>query len=93
MRFHYYIFVLFLKESKNVLSLDLLLVVIYGMKFNSFSWVSFGRILKNNRIGFQSVFSFLINDFLRANHRQKIEELSDIKNNCHYGGDSKIDCD
>jgi hypothetical protein len=49
----------------------------------------FSRILKNNGIGFQSVICFIMNHFLRSNHRPMIEELSDIKNNCHYGGEAK----
>lgn len=43
-------------------------------------------MLKNNRIGLWSVFCFLIySSFLVANYRPMTEELSAIKNNCHYG--------
>ena len=68
------VFSLFL--NKNVFVLCLLLVLIYEVKFYSFSKaVLFPRILKNNGIGFQLVFCFLIVHFLRANHKSMTNEL------------------
>jgi hypothetical protein len=81
------IFLLFL--NKNILSLYLVLVAIYRMKFYSFYYILFLRILKNSRIGFRSVFLFSYYYFLRVNHKPITDELLSIKNNCHYGKSSK----
>jgi hypothetical protein len=55
------IFLLFL--NKNVLSLNMFFVVIYKVKFYLFSKILFLQILKNNGIGFLSIFCFLMVHF------------------------------